>query len=425
MHREHGRRPQRGEGIANQEEAAPDGTAVLLARVPGLLPQPLHHRIQQLPRLTAHRGLKPQGQLQLTGTDTGRKGLDHRHGAIRGRQPEIHQITGLRLHIPHDHLPVGAEHHVGFFTRLLPVAGGRSHHGGAADQHLPRQHRHLIGHLPVNGTAGMGHQPVQGAIGVTEDAGRIGIVLNGSLAECTASLLQPVLLHQAAHLPLRIPDRRQQWRHLTGQPSFPEASRQLQHRALMAHHLAKGRRAGALHGEHRAALLPHRRQLSRITDEHQPGFEGVSALKSDPEKRAVDHGGLVHQHQSEMLKSHRRLLRRLAQLGVALPLQLQTQQAVNRGGVPGRAEALQIEGLTQHPHRLMGRRHHGPAEATGLHLTQQAHGEERLAAAGETAQHKRRSISRRCQPCREGIGSDLLITGEFSPGVHPSSTPHR
>ena len=94
------------------------------------------------------------------------------------------------------------------------------------------------------------------------------------------------------HLALRIPDRRQQRRHLTGQPTFPQASSQLQHRPLMAHHLAQSSGAGALHGEHWAGLLTHRRQLRRITDEHQPGLEGVSALKGDPEKRAVDHGGL-------------------------------------------------------------------------------------------------------------------------------------
>ena len=61
MHREHCRRPQGSEGIANQKVLPSDRATVFLAGITGLLAQPLHHRIELLTTSAANRRLQAQG----------------------------------------------------------------------------------------------------------------------------------------------------------------------------------------------------------------------------------------------------------------------------------------------------------------------------------------------------------------------------
>ena len=141
----------------------------------------------------------------------------------------------------------------------------------------------------MDGPARMGHQTIQGAVRVAEDACCIGVVLHRGVAQCTPGLIQPLPLHQAAHLPLRGTNRRQQRRHLAGQAPLPQPRRQLQHRALMPHHLGQAGGTGPLHRKHGAVRLTHRRQLGGVADEHQTGLERMGALEGNAQQGAVDH----------------------------------------------------------------------------------------------------------------------------------------
>ena len=165
-------------------------------------------------------------------------------------------------------------------------------------------------------TTGVGHQSVQASIGVTEDASSIWIVLQCSLPQGTAGLIEPVLLRQAAHLPLGIANRGQQGRCLAGETSFPHSCSELQHRPLVPHHLCEGCGFSSLHREHRTALFSHRRQLGRITDKDQSRPKRMGALKGNPKQGAVHHRRLIDQHQPEIFEGHRRLFGGLAEFGI-------------------------------------------------------------------------------------------------------------
>ena len=98
---------------------------------------------------------------------------------------------------------------------------------------------------------------------------------------------------------------------------------------------------------------------------------------------------------------------------------------MNRGGVPGGVKPLECQSLSEHSNGLMGGRHNGPAQPTGLHLLEETHREERLAAAGKTAQDERNGGIRLLEPVGESISGLLLITGEnqrrMGRGAHPNA----
>ena len=99
-----------------------------------------------------------------------------------------------------------------------------------------------------------------------------------------------------------------------------------------------------------------------------------------------------------MLQGQGGLFGRLTELSIPGPLQLEPEQPMDGGGVPGRIEAFEIQGLTQHPNSLMGRRNHRPAQTALLNLTQQTHREKGLATPGVAAQDKRCAVCRSTQP---------------------------
>ncbi|CAI8386692.1 MAG: Uncharacterised protein [Synechococcus sp. MIT S9220] len=71
----------------------------------------------------------------------------------------------------------------------------------------------------------------------------------------------------------------------------------------------------------------------------------MSTLQGNGQQRAVDHRGLIDQHQSEMLQRSGRLFSGFAQLPITLSLELQTQQAMNGGGVPSGLKTFEVECL--------------------------------------------------------------------------------
>ena len=90
-----------------------------------------------------------------------------------------------------------------------------------------------------------------------------------------------------------------------------------------------------------------------------------------------------------MFKSCGGLLGGVTALLLLLAAELETQQAMDRGGVPGRAQALIVELLAQHADGFVGGRCHGPAEVGGISQLQKTSRQEGLAGAGITAEHKR------------------------------------
>ena len=65
MHRQNRRRAKGSEGITKKEITPPEGPTVFLARVPGLLTQPLHHPIELTAGLAADGWLESQTKLHL------------------------------------------------------------------------------------------------------------------------------------------------------------------------------------------------------------------------------------------------------------------------------------------------------------------------------------------------------------------------
>ena len=290
MHREHGRRPERGEGIAHQEVAAPQAPARLLARVAGLLTQTLQHVIELPAAGAAHRRQQTQAEASVTGLHLGGERLDHRgQQAIVAADAELRQVTALRRHIAHHQLPIRAQQQIRLLGRLLAGAASGCHHGAAGDQHLARQHRQLIGHLAMDGPARQGHQLLEAAIRVAEDAGVIRVVELGGAAQPRLSRRQPGAPRQGAHQTVVIAHRRKCRRALAGQLPVAQARGQLQHGPLMAHHLGEAGCRSPRHGEHRTLGLPHRRQLGRIAHEDQTRPEGMGAAQGDLQQGAVDH----------------------------------------------------------------------------------------------------------------------------------------
>ena len=264
----------------------------------------------------------------------------------------------------------------------------------------------------MDGAAGQGHQLLEGAVGVAEDAGVVGVVQFGGPAQGRLGRRQPVWPGCHGHQAQAAVNRCQHRRLAAGQGPFAQARGQAQHRALVAHHLGEKGPGGPAHGKHGAHRFPHRRQLGRIAHEHQPGAEGVGAAQADLQQAAVHHGGLINQHQAQVFQGHGGLLRFLAALQIALAPEFEPQQPVDRGRKPGGLEAVQGQLLAQHAHGLVGGGHHCPAEAGGLHLGQQVHGEEGFAGAGKAAQHKGRAITGRLEPGGEGRQGLLLARGE-------------
>ena len=154
----------------------------------------------------------------------------------------------------------------------------------------------------------------------------------------------------------------------------------------MTHHLLQTGCFGTFHAKHRAVDFAHRWKLSRIAHEHQARAKRVGALQSDLQQGAIDHGSLINQHQAEMLEGHGRLFCGFTQLPIPLSLELQAQQAMDGGGVPGGLQTLLTQRLAQDPHSFVGRCHHGPTQTGGLHKPQQTHGEKGFPAAGKTTQ---------------------------------------
>ena len=181
----------------------------------------------------------------------------------------------------------------------------------------------------------------------------------------------------------------------------------------MAHHLLKVMGFGALHGKHRAALLTHRRQLGRITDKHQAGAIGVGALQGDLQQAAIHHRRLIHQHQTQVFERRGGLLGGVAALLLLLAAELETQQPMDGGGIPGGAQALILQLLTQHPHGFMGGCCHGPAEMGGIGQLQKAGRQKRLAGAGIPAEHKRAIRLGGRQPILKAIKGNTLTFGQF------------
>ena len=305
-----------------------------------------------LPRLTAGRRLKAQIELKLAAANPRIEGLNHGHAQSGQRQlrftsnAELRQIAAFRRHVFNHEFSVGTQHQIGFLAGLASVAGGRCHHRSPRDQHLTREHSHLIRHLSMNGPASVGDQRVQAAIGVTEDSRRIGVIAGRGLAQTLLSTRQPVTSTQHSHLTeIRSNGRQQRW-HLTGQATVAQTTGQLQDGALVTHNLTQAGGNSTIHAEHRTFAFTHRWQLGRITHEHQSCFERVSTLQGNGQQRAVDHRGLVDQHQAEMLQRCGRLFSGFAQLPITLSLELQTQQAMNGGGVPSGLKTFETESLT-------------------------------------------------------------------------------
>ena len=91
----------------------------------------------------------------------------------------------------------------------------------------------------------------------------------------------------------------------------------------MTHHLAQGGLADSRQLEHRAGGLPHRRQLGWIAHEHQAGAEAVGAAQQQLQHGAVQHRGLIDQHQVQVFQGAGGLLAGLAELPIAAPLEVQ------------------------------------------------------------------------------------------------------
>ena len=194
----------------------------------------------------------------------------------------------------------------------------------------------------------------------------------------------------------------------------------------MPHNLAQTGGDSPVHGKHGTFAFTHRRQLGRITHKHQTRLKRMGALQSNRQKRAVDHRGLIDQHQAQMFQGSGGLLGGFTELPVPLAFELQAQQAMNRGGIPGGVQALECQRLAQHADGLVGGSHHGPAQTTGLHFTQEAHGQKGLAATSETAQHEGQTSILLLQPVGEGSGGLGLILREAQFGMgrrcHPRAS---
>ena len=61
----------------------------------------------------------------------------------------------------------------------------------------------------------------------------------------------------------------------------------------------------------------------------------MGTAQGDLQQGAVDHGGLIDQHQTQVFKGLGGLLGFLAALQIPFPLQPQPQQAMDRGWIPG------------------------------------------------------------------------------------------
>ena len=127
----------------------------------------------------------------------------------------------------------------------------------------------------------MGNQHLKPAVGVTENPGCIGVIAGCRLPQSLLSATEPIGAVHHPHLSQIRAHRSQKRWHLTGQTAITQTTGQLQHRALMAHHLLEAGIHGPRHGKNRAVAFPHRRQLGRIPNKHQSGAEGVCALQGD------------------------------------------------------------------------------------------------------------------------------------------------
>ena len=110
----------------------------------------------------------------------------------------------------------------------------------------------------------------------------------------------------------------------------------------MTDHLLQDRSTAPLHGEHRAVLLPNRWELRWIPNKHQTGFKGMGALQGNPQQGAVHHRGFIDQHQAKILESHSRLLGGLTEFDITRAFELQPQEAVDGGGIPGGLQPFEI-----------------------------------------------------------------------------------
>ena len=335
MHGQNGGRTEGGKGVAHQEKTAPQAPAFLLAGVLGLLAQAGQHSLKGDPGRRAQWRQQPQAQLALAGLHPGGEGVDHR----RISHAEVGQVAALRDDIAHHQLPVRAQQHVGLLGGIFPFLAGGGHHRRAGDQHLAGQHRQLVGHLAVQGAAGDRHQLLEAAVGVAEDPRQVGVVGFGAAAQGGLGGFQPGAPLQQGHLAGLGADRRQRRWPAAGQVPLAQPGGQAQHRPLVAHHLLQFGPAGPAQAEHRTLGLAHRRQLGRIAHEHQPGAEGVGAAQGNLQQAAVNHRGLIHQHQAQVLEGHCGLLGFLAALQVPLAAQLEAQQPVDGGGIPGGGKA--------------------------------------------------------------------------------------
>ena len=233
--------------------------------------------------------------------------------------------------------------------------------------------------------------------------------------------LQPLGAGQDRDLPLGVFHKAQGRRLTAGEISAAQTGGELQDRSLMADHLAQAGVDGATHRKHGALGFPHGGQLGRIPHKHQASLEGMGAAQGNLQQGAVDHRGLVDQHQGEVFERPRGLLGFLTALQIPLALELQPQQAMDRARIPGGLKPRPGELLTQDPDGLVGGGHHGPAPIALLHQGQQVTGEEGLPGSSETAEHKRGAVIGGLEPLLKRLGRRRLAAGQPPLSQSPKS----
>ena len=189
----------------------------------------------------------------------------------------------------------------------------------------------------MQGPPGDGHQPLQGAIGETKQPGVVGIQPFTAQPQGRLGLGNPLLAAHHRHPPLGPIKGRQQRRLAGRQAPLPQGRGQAQHRPPVAHHLGELLLHRPPQGKHRTALLPHRRQLGRIAHKHQAGGVGMGALQDYFQQLAIHHRGLIKQHQAQVFQGGGGLFGGFAALLLLLAAELEPQQPMDGGGIPGGA----------------------------------------------------------------------------------------
>ena len=273
----------------------------------------------------------------------------------------------------------------------------------------------------MDGAARQGDQLLEGPVRVAENPGVIRVIELRTPLEGRLGRLQPLGAGQDRDLPLGVLHQAQSRRLTAGEITTAQTGGELQNRSLMAHHLTQAGADGTAHRKHGALGFPHGRQLGRVPHEHQAGLEGMGAAQSDLQQGAIDHRGLVDQHQGEVFERTCGLLSFLTALQIPLAFELQPEQAMDRARIPGGLKPRPGELLTQDADSLVGGSHDGPAPIPLLHQGQQVAGEERLPGPSETAEHKRGAVIGGLEPLLKRLGRRRLAAGQPPLSQSPSS----